>query len=115
MPLYVNSQKKSQTSFINLVGISVDCAVYWNEFCITCTLRGREGVKAKAYIYCFYDVILMFKSVQGERECLKITVLYGRSLKDHQKCLCCSKRCGYYLHPYWAPYSQKTKFKNLNI
>ena len=30
------------------------------------TLKGRsEGVKAKAYIYCFYDVILLFKSVQG--------------------------------------------------
>ena len=24
----------------------------------------RRGAKAKAYIYCFYDVILLFESVQ---------------------------------------------------
>ena len=35
-------------------------------------LRGREGVKEKTYMYCFYDVILLFKSVQGRRV-LKIT------------------------------------------
>ena len=35
-------------------------------------LRG-SGVKAKAYIFCFYDVILLFKSVQGGKGCLKIT------------------------------------------
>ena len=28
--------------------------------------KGREGVKTKAYVYCFYDVILLFRSVQGE-------------------------------------------------
>ena len=27
--------------------------------------KGEGGVKAKAYMYCFYDVILLFKSVQG--------------------------------------------------
>ena len=27
--------------------------------------KGREGVKAKAHVYCFYDVILLFRSVQG--------------------------------------------------
>ena len=37
------------------------------------TLYEGEGVKAKGYIYCFYDVILLFKSVQGERGCLIIT------------------------------------------
>ena len=39
----------------------------------THTLKERERVKDKAYIYCFFDVILLFKSVQGERRCLKIT------------------------------------------
>ena len=34
---------------------------------------GREGGKAKAYIYSFYDVILLFKSFQEGRGCLKIT------------------------------------------
>ena len=36
-------------------------------------LRGREGVKAKAYISCFYGFVLLFKSVQEGRGCLKIT------------------------------------------
>ena len=36
-------------------------------------LRRRKGVKAKAYTYCFYDAILLFKSVQEGRGCLKIT------------------------------------------
>ena len=36
-------------------------------------LRGREGVKAKAYTHCFYEVILLSKGVQGGREYLKIT------------------------------------------
>ena len=27
---------------------------------------GKEDIKAKSYIYCFYDLILLFKSVQGE-------------------------------------------------
>ena len=33
----------------------------------------REGVRTKAYICCFYGVILLFKSVQGRRGCLKMT------------------------------------------
>ena len=28
--------------------------------------QGEGGVRVKAYVYCFYDVILLFKSVQGE-------------------------------------------------
>ena len=47
---------------------------------ITYTLAGRGGggeerlgVKRKAYIYCFDDVILLFKSIQGGRGCLEIT------------------------------------------
>ena len=36
-----------------------------------CALRGREGVRVKAYFYCFYDVILLFSSIQGGS--LKIT------------------------------------------
>ena len=39
----------------------------------THTLKERERVKEKAYIYCFFDVIPLFKSVQGERRCLRIT------------------------------------------
>ena len=30
-------------------------------------LRGRRVAKAKAHIYCFYDIILLFKSVQRWR------------------------------------------------
>ena len=30
-----------------------------------CALRGREGVSAKVYIYCFYGILLLFKSAQG--------------------------------------------------
>ena len=37
--------------------------------------KADGGVKAKAYIRCFYDIILLFKSVQGGRRCLKITKL----------------------------------------
>ena len=37
------------------------------------TPRGRECAKEKACIYCIQDVILLFKSKQRERECLKIT------------------------------------------
>ena len=36
-------------------------------------LRGREGVNAKAYTHCFYEVILLSKGVQAGREYLKIT------------------------------------------
>ena len=37
-------------------------------------LRGKKGIKAKAYMYCFYDAILLFKSIyKGGRGCLKIT------------------------------------------
>ena len=39
----------------------------------TYALRGRERVRVKAYVYCFYDVILLFKSVQEEGRGLKIT------------------------------------------
>ena len=28
-------------------------------------LRGKEGFKVKVYIYCFYDVIQLFKNVKG--------------------------------------------------
>ena len=35
-------------------------------------LRGRDGVKPKACIYCFYEIILLFKSIQDESGCLKI-------------------------------------------
>ena len=45
-------------------------------------LRGREGVNAKAYIYCFYDVILLFKNVQGGRGRLKITKFEGTYFMD---------------------------------
>ena len=47
-------------------------------------LRGRDVVKAKAYIYCFYEVILLFKSVQrggvSENHQIWAYVLYGWSL-----------------------------------
>ena len=36
-------------------------------------LSVREGAKAKAYIYYFDDVILLFENVQGGSKCLKIT------------------------------------------
>ena len=36
------------------------------------TQSGREVVKAKAYIYCFYNVVILLKSVEGERGYLKI-------------------------------------------
>ena len=39
----------------------------------TDALQGRDGVKAEAYIYCFYGVILLFKSVHWGKGCLKIT------------------------------------------
>ena len=45
----------------------------WDHPLNTYALREREGVKAKAYIYCFYDIILLFKSAQGGRGCMKIT------------------------------------------
>ena len=38
-------------------------------------LRGRDGIKAKACIYCFYEIILLFKSIQDKRGCLKINKL----------------------------------------
>ena len=34
--------------------------------------KGEGGGQAKTYVYCFYDVILLFKSVQVGRGCLKI-------------------------------------------
>ena len=34
--------------------------------------KGEGGGQGKS-IYCFYDIILLFKSVQGGRGCLKIT------------------------------------------
>ena len=47
-------------------------------------LRGRDVVKAKAYIYCFYEVILLFKSVKRggvpENHQIRAYVLYGWSL-----------------------------------
>ena len=49
----------------------------WNMY----APREKEGVKAKAYIYCFSDVILLFKSVQGQH-CLKITKSEGTYLLD---------------------------------
>ena len=39
----------------------------------TQAIRGKEWVKAKAYIYCFYDAMLLFKNIQEEKGCLKIT------------------------------------------
>ena len=39
----------------------------------TYALTGMEGVKEKACISCFYDIIILFKRVQGETGCLKIT------------------------------------------
>ena len=38
----------------------------------TYSLKGREGVRVKANVYCFYDVILLFKNEQ-RGEGLKIT------------------------------------------
>ena len=37
------------------------------------TLIEKDGVEEKAYIYCFYDFVLLFQSVQGGRQFLKIT------------------------------------------
>ena len=71
--------------FITSPGTSFRKSTFSEEFCknfrifyrdhplSTHTLKEREGVKEKAYIYCFFDVILLFESVQGERRCLKIT------------------------------------------
>ena len=71
--------------FITSPGTSFRKSTFSQEFCknfrifyrdhplSTHTLKERERVKDKAYIYCFFDVILLFKSVQGERRCLKIT------------------------------------------
>ena len=45
--------------------------------------KGQGGFKVKTHICCFYDVILLFKSVPEGRVCQKITnfdVLYGWSL-----------------------------------
>ena len=49
--------------------------------------RGGErlGVKRKAYIYCFDDVILLFKSVQGGRGCLEITKFEHTYFMDENK------------------------------
>ena len=47
-----------------------------------------EGAKAKTYIYCFYDVILLFKSVQGGKWCLKITKFESTYFMDGPVFLC---------------------------
>ena len=39
----------------------------------TYALTGMERFKEKACISCFYDIIILFKRVQGETGCLKIT------------------------------------------
>lgn len=48
--------------------------------------RGKERVQAKAYIYCLYDVMLLFKKAQGtggkgvsENHQIYAYVLYGWS------------------------------------
>ena len=55
-------------------------------------LREREGVRAKVCIYCFYDVILLFKSVQG-----------GKGSENHQIWV--------YILFEWLLYSIKTFLK----
>ena len=46
---------------------------------------GREGVERKAYIYCFYDVILLFKSMRVGKGCLKITKFQRTYFMDSPK------------------------------
>ena len=36
-------------------------------------LKAKIGVEVKAYIRCFYDAVLLFKSLKEGRGCLKIT------------------------------------------
>ena len=48
----------------------------------TYALTRMEGVKEKACISCFYDIIILFKSVQGERGGLKITKFEGTFFMD---------------------------------
>ena len=48
----------------------------------TYALTGMERVKEKACISCFYDIIILFKSVQGERGGLKITKFEGTFFMD---------------------------------
>ena len=39
---------------------------YWGPSMKYVRSEGKQGVKKKAYIYCFYDVILLFKKVYEE-------------------------------------------------
>ena len=76
--------ENGHTHFKNLAAFCCKIFKVSDHFGTLCIkgVKGRDGVKAKVYIYCFYDVIPVERNGVSENCQIRAYVFYGWSLSE---------------------------------